>query len=134
MTRLRGIQPHELGEWWPAVEPLIAKGLQYADGQHSLADVKADIEAGRKQLCLCVEPSCAVVTEIIERTDGKRVCNMFLVAGAFPADWRGLEAAYEGWALAKGCTAIEMTTTRAKAWSRRLPDWRPVRVTLRKEL
>lgn len=133
MTPVRGLLPEEIGGMWTTLRPLIERWLPYSGGAHTLRDIRSDLLSGKKQLVLCEQPFCALITEILKYPNGESVCNVFLTAGTLPLDWKDILAGLEQWAREKNCTAIEMRTDR-KGWTRLLPNWRQVMVTYRKDL
>lgn len=133
MGFVREIPPQEIGGVWPTIRPLVEKALKRGGGAYSAPDIRADLIAGRKHLLFCSRPVCIFITEVIIQPDGQKICNIFMVSGTFPNEWRGiLQMTIEG-AARLGCNAIEYETER-KALSRLLPDWRPVKVRYRKDL
>lgn len=118
---------------WPTIRPLIVKALAYGDGTITPDQIRANLLKGKQQLLFCPKPVCILITELLNYPNGQRSCDISLTAGDFPNDWRSILEQIEEWARSKNCSFIEMRSPR-KAWTRRLPDWRPVTVVYRKEL
>jgi len=132
--RLVGVAAEAVARLWPRIEPLVRRGLAYADGRYAPGDVLRALLARDMQLWLVVgggtiEAVC--VTEIL-RYPRQRRCNIFLCAGGGMRRWVGLLRDIEGWAREQGCAAVELQGR--PGWARVLKDYRRTYILLRKEL
>jgi hypothetical protein len=130
-TVVRGVQAHELDEFWFAVEPLLAKALKYCRGDHTAESVRQSLREKRMQLFVTWPKADAMGITAIEDRPGKRVLVIFAFAGLLPHDWRQILGNVTQWAKDQGCMAIELQGRRG--WRRLLPDWQPVNL-LRQEI
>lgn len=103
------------------LSPYIASALEYADGSHTLADVREALFAGRLQFW--PGPNSVVLTEIIATPQQKHL-NFFLIGG----DFEELQQAYPlilEWGRKSGCVRAtgvgrhgwERFFTKAAGWS-----------------
>ncbi len=107
-TLVRSIQPHEVEELWPRLQPLIERGLRFADGCFASGDVKRSLIEGKRQLWVeWPEMRCALITERIDYPL-KRVLHVFLAAGRLPRDWRNLWRGIQRLAPSEGLPGIEI--------------------------
>ena len=88
--------------------PWIEAALVYADGSHTLDDVRVGIQTGRYQFFSC-ETGFAI-TEIVT-TPRKLVLSYFLAGGDLKT-FEEYEPVIEQWARNEGCDRIEFTGRR----------------------
>lgn len=124
--------PQRVAQVWPFVSDDVMRAV-IRGGNGSYAEIAADVLTGRDRLWLAVEQgrrSGSVVTSLTrDAGDGRAVCVITACAGRFH---RHLLAQIEAWAWAQGCRAIRIYGR--KGWRRRLPDYRPFKEGLQKEL
>jgi hypothetical protein len=124
MTPVKGIQPDELEAVWPRVAGLIAAALMHSKRGFSLAEIKDQIAAQKRQLWASW-PDCEAVgvTQVDAYPDSK-VMTIVAFAGKMPADWRDILRRMEAHAAELGCGVIRLEGR--PGWRRKLPaDYRP---------
>ena len=124
MTPVKGIQPEELEAVWPRVAGLIAAALKHSTRGFCLAEIKAQIAAGKRQLW-ATWPACeaAGITQL-DAYSGSRVMTIVAFAGRMPPDWRDVLRRMEAYAAELGCNRIRLEGR--PGWGRKLPaDYRP---------
>lgn len=89
-----------MADEWDRCKEWIAGALQYADGTHTLADIKDGIAADRFQLW--AGDNAAIVTEIIGYPR-KKALNFFLIGGDL-SELKIMEPVICQWARLQGCT------------------------------
>lgn len=130
---LHGIPSTDLQIVWKDVKPFIEDALKLGDGRWTLDSIYQSIQSKDRQLWITLDPGVKAVgiTEIINYP-GKKVCNMFLVAGElnfivpfFPE--------FREWAKEEGCSTIELYGR--EGWQKVLKDsgWKRAGVILRHE-
>lgn len=97
---------------WARCAGYIEDALEYADGTHTLDDVRAGIEAGR--FLLWTGPHSAVITEIVQYPQ-LRALNFFLAGGRLEELEIMLPLMLQ-WGKTQGCTRA--TLTGRPGWSR----------------
>lgn len=123
-----------MSEWeshFERLKPLIANALDYAEGTHTLDDVRDMIAAGRVHLWPAEKS--VVLTEFVEFPQ-MRTCNFWLAAGDM-AELAEMEKTISPWAKAHGCARV--TIHGRKGWAKTfLADrgYAPKWVTFSKEL
>jgi hypothetical protein len=90
-------------EAWARCKGYVLKALEAADHYHSLADVEADIEAGRAHFWW--GPQSAVITQVVDHPGGSLV-NIWLCGGKLSEMVTHHLPNIEFWAKQHGCTAI----------------------------
>jgi hypothetical protein len=129
------IDPARIHEFWPHVAPLI-KAAMVRGAITDFAEVEAAVLAGRALVWIAwngTSIKAAAVTQLSTVHDA-RFCTI-VACGAAGADrdaWLPLLASLERYAKSENCQAIRIFGRRG--WERLLPDYRPARVLLQKEL
>lgn len=133
-----GVPPGErLDAAWPEVAPFIARGLEEADGELAIDDVRAALDRRDMQLWLWLdakgEAIGACVTEI-KRYPRKAICHVIIGGGVDGRreEWLPGLQVIERWARLQGCTGIHVDGR--KAWVRLLAGYTLKRVVLSKAL
>ena len=98
------------------------------------ADVEADVLGANAYLWLAIESGAVLAAAVTKVTveAGERLCTIVACAGH---DWPRFGALIEGlekYARAEGCGAMEICGR--PGWSRRLKDYRLVKVVIRKDI
>jgi hypothetical protein len=121
-----------LAEVWPVVEPLLTPALSRG-GEMTTQTLAEALRDGRFLLWLAWSGrlEAVAVTEIADTIAG-RVCCIVACGGRERARWLGLRTDLETYARRAGCTRMRIYGR--KGWLRALPDYRPVRVILEKDL
>ena len=102
------------------------------------ADVEADVLGANAYLWLAIDGSAvlaAAVTKVTVEEGGGRLCTIVACAGQSDGDWPRFGTLIEGlesYARAEGCGAMEICGR--PGWSRRLEDYRLVKVVIRKDI
>lgn len=121
--------PHYLTEAWALLRP--AADLRQ---QLTKESVEAGILGGDLQLW-CVfngeQMIAACVTEIADYPRA-RECIVVLCGGQDSADWLHFLGVIEAWAAQSNCSRAVIDGR--MGWIRKLPDYKPVAITLAKEL
>lgn len=118
-----------MNDWLPAFNrciPFLEAALGYADGTHTVDDVRAAIEGGKAQFW--PGEKSAVVTEILT-FPRKKVCHYWLAGGDLD-ELLDMEPSIETWAKAIGCES--MTIAGRPGWHRALKGYRKAFTTLSK--
>jgi len=151
------IDPAQVHQFWPYVAPFIAAAMRR--GRISdFAGVAGAVHAGRSLVWIALTREdgrerpdgtredgrerpdrnrarikAAAVTEL-GNANGERFCTIVAcgATGHDRAEWLPLLAGLEDYARAERCTAMRIWGRRG--WERLLPDYKPTRVILEKEL
>jgi hypothetical protein len=127
------IDPAQVHQFWPYVAPLIQAAMKR--GRISdFAGVACAVHAGRALVWIVWDGErikAAVVTEL-GTANGERFCTIVACGGRDRREWLPLLGALERCARAEGCKAMRIFGRRG--WERLLPDYKPARVLLEKEL
>ena len=127
------IDPARVREFWPYVAPLIAAAMKRG-GITDLADVEGAILAGQALVWMAwngATINAAAVTQL-SSVQGERFCTIVACGGRNRDKWLPLLAGLEHYAKAEDCKAMRIFGRRG--WERLLPDYKPARVLLEKEL
>lgn len=122
-------EDHLLG--FEACSPYLEAALEYAEGTHSLEDIREGVRKGSLQFW--PGASSAVITQIAEYPR-KRVLHFFLAGGNL-AELEAMYPAILAWGAATGCDAAMLTGR--KGWERTFlarEGWKPSSVTFSKSL
>jgi hypothetical protein len=97
-------------------------------------DVEADVLANNAYLWLAIDSGSLLAAAVTKVTaeNGERLCTIVACSGY---DWERFGKLIEGlekYARAEGCAAMEICGR--PGWSRRLKDYRTVKIVIRKEL
>lgn len=107
MAKLMGVPAAVIDNIWPDVEPFVQRCLDKVQEYRWLAtDIRDLIRDNSIQLWLCLDGSKVdgiVITEL-SRAPRATTCEIFLVAGEFPENWKDCLAQLEQWAKDMGCT------------------------------
>jgi hypothetical protein len=127
------IDPARIDEFWPYVAPLI-KGAMVRGAITDFAEVEAAVLTGRVLVWIAWNGTAikaAAVTQL-STVHGERFCTIVACGGRDRSEWLPLLAGLERYAKSENCQA--MRTFGRRGWERLLPDYRPARVLLQKEL
>jgi len=131
--RLICIDPARIDEFWPHVAPLI-KAAMVRGAITDVAEVIDAVLAGRALVWIAwngVTIRAAAVTQL-STVHHARFCTIVACGGEHRHEWLPLIAGLERYAKSENCIAIRIFGRRG--WERLLPDYRPARVLLQKEL
>jgi hypothetical protein len=138
------IDPARINEFWPHVAPLI-KAAMVRGAITDFTDVEDAVFARRALVWIAWNGTAlkaAAVTQL-STVHGERFCTIVACAsgrlrpssramGQDRSEWLPLLAGLERYAKSENCQAIRIFGRRG--WERLLPDYRPARVLLQKEL
>jgi hypothetical protein len=129
------IDPARTHEFWPHIAPLI-KAAMVRGAITDFDDVQAAAFDGRALVWIAWNGTAikaAAVTQL-STVHSERFCTIVAcgAAGADRAAWLPLLAGLERYAKSENCQAMRIFGRRG--WERLLPDYRPARVLLQKEL
>lgn len=118
-SRLSGVQPDQISEYWSLVEPWIAAACETSRGKWDADYIRAQLDRGAMQLWLVTDGSllAVCVTEIVQHPS-KRCCRIRILTGRHRRRWQHHLAVIEAWAKARGCAAMELIAR--PGWSRLL--------------
>lgn len=125
-------RPAEFAHWNEA-KALIAESVQRTDDV-TLDEVLTSIGTGQSQLWAVIDGEelvLAAVTQIVPVNGGKQAF-CWQMGGDFGRGGEAVLAVFLEWARNEGCRSAEISGR--LGWMRKLKDWKPVAVTLRKEL
>jgi len=127
------IDPAQVHQFWPYAAPFIKSAME----RGRLGDfdgIACSVRANRALLWICwngAKIKAAVVTELT-MANGEKFCTIVACGGQDRDEWMPLIGGLEKYARAEGCTAMRIMGRRG--WERLLPDYKPTRVILEKEL
>jgi hypothetical protein len=103
-------------------------------GMGRFEDVEKDVLAGNAYLWLAIESGSVLATAVTKVTTepDHRLCTLVACSGQDWEHWGHLIADLENYAKAEGCQRMEICGR--PGWIKRLPDYRTVKVVIRKEL
>ncbi|MES2905178.1 MAG: hypothetical protein V4696_13410 [Pseudomonadota bacterium] len=117
---------------WPEARGLIAESVDRDDAL-TLGEVEEALGADLAQLWTVRDGGVvlAAVTQLLALKGGRQA-YVWQMGGDFERGSDALVPAFLEWAAREGCVSAEMNGR--LGWRKKLPDWRMVSVTLRKEL
>lgn len=119
---------------WPAIKGMLGKAAARTDDT-TLDQVVRSFEVGQSQLWAVLDsngrPLVAAVTQLLAVKSGKQAF-VWLLAGDFMQGGARLIEVFEEWARGEGCATAEINGR--LGWMRKLREYKPVAVTLRREL
>jgi hypothetical protein len=127
------IDPARVKEFWPHVAPLI-KAAMLRGAITDFTDVEDAVFAGRALVWIAWNGTAikaAAVTQL-STVHGERFCTIVACGGRDRGEWLELLGSLERYAKSENCQTIRIFGRRG--WERLLPDYRPARVLLQKEL
>ena len=138
------IDPARIHEFWPHIAPLI-KAAMVRGAITDFAEVEAAVLAGRALVWIAWNGAAikAVAVTQLSTVHRERFCTIVACASGRlrpssrtkrqdRSEWLPLLAGLERYAKSENCRAIRIFGRRG--WERLLPDYRPARVLLQKEL
>jgi hypothetical protein len=142
--RLICIDPARVHQFWPHVSPLIRAAMERG-AITDFAGVADAVLAGRALVWIAIAREdgrkrpdgngatikAAAVTEL-STVGTARFCTIVACGGHDRNTWLPLLVGLEGYAKAENCKAMRIFGRRG--WERVLPDYKPARVLLEKEL
>lgn len=129
---ITGILHHDIDQWWPLIEPFVARGLEYADGKYTTDDIREGLKARQYQLWIANTLDSIAITQVIDYPQ-KRVCLVVMVAGNYMDRWvEEMETTFAMWGKERGCHTIEAFCR--PGWEKVLKGWDKLHVVLRREL
>lgn len=114
------VSPEDVEYVWEEVKPLIEKALSHAEGELLSEDVLNKIFEERQTLWVGMKDGeifCSGVTEVITYPRKKilRVITFATKNGHDYKYWKGFEEVIEGFAVRRGCSALEAWTRKGLA-------------------
>jgi hypothetical protein len=136
LAELCCVDPAQVAKIWPHVADLIRRAMQRGR-MGRFTDVEADVLGGNAYLWLAIDGGSVLATAVTKVTAeaDERLCTIVACAGQGDNDWPRFGALIEGleeYARAEGCRALEICGR--PGWSRRLKDYRLVKVVIRKDI
>lgn len=129
---IAGIPHDQIDQWWPLVEPFVARGLEYADGKFTTDDIREALKTRDMQLWIANTLDSIGITQVVIYPR-KKVCLVVMVAGSYLDRWVDeMETTFVAWAKERGCHSIEAFCR--PGWEKVLPDWHKLHVVLGREL
>jgi len=109
MSALAPVPCQHIDEVWGFVEPLVARCFKKIKEYRWLPeDIKFYLQERDMQLWLVVDEADAygiVITQILD-SPRARECQIFMICGKFPRDWRKIQQDVEKWAIDMQCTHV----------------------------
>lgn len=127
------IPPEHVATVWKKAKPLIKSAMDRADFG-AFGPVESDVLSNSALLWVAYDGkdiAAACVTQI-EQTGRRKLCTLVACGGSQIRRWIGLIDQIEEYAKAEGCSASRIIGR--DGWSAVLPDYKPHRVVLEKEL
>ena len=127
------IDPARVSEFWPHVAPLIRTAMERG-AITDFRDVADAVFTGRALVWIAWDGmaiKAAAVTQL-STAGGARFCTIVACGGNGRNEWMPLLAGLERYAKTENCKAMRIFGRRG--WERVLPDYKPARVLLEKEL
>ncbi len=117
---------------WLQAKPLIEQSVALSDDV-AMDEVEAGLRHGNAQLWVVDDGAVilAAVTQLLALKAGRQAFA-WQMGGDFERGGEPLIAAFLDWARAQDCQSAELNGR--LGWRRKLPDWKAVSVTLRKDL
>ena len=122
---------------WDDVEYSINQALKFSEGELESKDLITPLSEGDQNLWVALEDGkivASMVTEIISypRKRILRVITLASNSGQGMDDWYEFLPMVEGFALSRGCSALEAWTR--KGMARKLKDWKHTYMVITKDL
>lgn len=133
MDKLLCIPPKRIGDFWPAVLPMIESAYQEVD-EFLPSDMLDGLKAGKLLLWISApegEILAALVTALLPRPSGL-CCKLMACGGKNMKTWVNGHQQIEAYARAEGCGKVFCDGR--PGWARALPGYETVRVVLEKGL
>lgn len=129
-----GVQPANIGNVWPMVEPLLRKAMRFGHGE-TLESIQDKLVSGHVQLWVIDHFLAIVGTSVVTRPD-ERLLFVDFLSGLQASNWiDDLTVVLEAFAISHQCSAIEFRGRRGwKLFERRYRDYKPLFTIYRKEL
>jgi hypothetical protein len=127
------VDPAQVSKVWPHVSDLIRRAMERG-GMGRFEDVERDVLTANAYLWLAVDGGSALaaaVTQVTQQRD-HRLCTIVACGGHAWARWGALIEGLESYARAENCQRVEIAGR--PGWRKRLPDYRLVKIVIRKEL
>jgi hypothetical protein len=133
LAELSCVDPAQVATIWPHVADAIHRAM-VRGRMGRFCDVADDVRTGNAYLWLASAGDAVLAAAVTKVTtdESERVCTIVACAGH---DWRRFGTLIDGleeYARAEDCSAIEICGR--PGWSRRLQDYRLVKVVLRKNI
>lgn len=130
---LVGVPSDKIPLIWPDVLPFIERACTRTNGRYEAADILGFLLSGVCQLWVCMdaEIDAVAVTEIVCYPRAKAV-RVFLASGRDHRKWIRFEPVIVEWAVAQGCTLIELWGRRG--WIRALKHFLTTLVILERRI
>jgi hypothetical protein len=127
------VDPAQVAKIWPHASHLIRRAMARG-GMGRFEDVERDVLSANAYLWLAIESGsvlAAAVTQVTQRKND-RLCTIVACGGHDWERWGALIAGLETYARAENCQRMEIAGR--PGWLRRLPDYRLVKIVIRKDL
>lgn len=132
-AELACVSPEDVPQIWPYVSHYICRAMERGR-MGNFEDVEKDVLGNNSYLWLAIDDGsvlAAAVTKVTQDKD-ERLCTIVACGGY---DWQRFGCLIDGlekYARTESCSAIEICGR--PGWSRRLKDYRTVKIVIRKEV
>ncbi len=112
---------------WGAVEPFLARAVEFSRGTHTVEAAREKVRRNAAQLWVVIEDEkphkirAAGITSIVDYPSGMRAVKIELLAGDDMKTWFELKNEIEEWAKQNGCSTCLFWAR--KGWAKWLPDF-----------
>lgn len=132
-AELSCVDPEQVKVIWPHISHMIKRAMERG-GMGRFEDVERDVLSRNAYLWLAMESSSVLASAVTQVTQEgfMRLCTIVACAGHDWERWGHMIEGLEKYAKAEGCQHIEICGR--PGWIKRLPDYRTVKVVIRKEL
>ncbi len=129
--------PENVEQLWPVAAPMLARAIEYTDGETSIPRVAHEVASLSKQLWFVVPrnggpPIASGVTSLKKKDDGTIIAEIELFSGDNMDTWFDQKEVFEQWARDEGCKKIRIISRRG--WAKPLKDYKITHYIMVKEL
>lgn len=125
------VRPENLDKYWPKIRGKIEAAVDRADGSTTLESIYARAREEICQIWVSEDLKMVCVTEITNYLNGSRYLTFIVLSGVDFNEYKHLENLLLDWSITQGCQGAEIYGR--IGWLRRLKDYRPAHVLMRKE-
>lgn len=133
--KLMAVPPEYVPDFWPVARPLIERAYQRVD-IFMPTDFVERLIAGNALLWVVAvgveDVLHAFITELAVRPSGAKVCKIVVSGGKQMNEWLPLQAEFERYAKAEGCSKI--VAEGRPGWARALHGYKEIRRVIEKDL
>lgn len=133
--KLMAVPPSMVADFWPVALPLVERAYRRVDVAMP-NDFRQRLEEESALLWLVADANHdvlhAFITELVVRPSGTKVCRIIVSAGREMGSWLPLQAEFERYAKAEGCSKI--VAEGRPGWARALHGYKEIRRVIEKDL